>query len=76
MPRRACCANYPCAFSTSHETWTAWDLARRYDNHPIYDLVYVALAERRRTRLITADSRLRQTLVGLDWLVAPEQLLR
>ncbi len=54
----------------------AWDLARRYDNHPIYDLVYVALAERRRTRLITADSRLRQTLVGLDWLVAPEQLLR
>jgi len=54
----------------------AWELARRYDNHPIYDLVYVALAERRRTRLITADSRLRQTLVGLDWLVAPEQLLR
>lgn len=53
----------------------AWDLARRYDNHPIYDLLYVALAERRRTRLITADSRLRQTLVGFDWLVAPEQLL-
>lgn len=40
----------------------AWDLARRYDNHPIYDLVYVALAERRRTQLITADSRLRDTL--------------
>jgi len=54
----------------------AWDLARRYDNHPIYDLLYVALAERRRTHLITADSTLRQTLVGLDWLVAPEQLLR
>lgn len=54
----------------------AWDLARRYDNHPIYDLLYVALAERRGTQLITADSNLRQTLVGIDWLVAPEQLLR
>lgn len=54
----------------------AWDLARRYDNYPIYDLLYVALAERRRTQLITADSRLRRTLAALDWLVAPEQLLR
>lgn len=53
----------------------AWDLARRYDNHPIYDLLYVALAERRRTQLVTADSALRQRLVELDWLVAPEQLL-
>ena len=24
----------------------AWELARRYDNHPIYDMIYVALAER------------------------------
>lgn len=54
----------------------AWDLARRYDNHPIYDLLYVALAERRRTRLVTADSTLRQRLSGLDWIAAPEQLLR
>lgn len=54
----------------------AWDLARRYDNHPIYDLLYVALAERRRTQLVTADSTLRHRLVELDWLVAPEQLLR
>jgi predicted nucleic acid-binding protein len=53
----------------------AWDLARRYDNHPIYDLLYVALAERRRTQLITADSMLRQTLVGIDWVLAPEDLL-
>jgi predicted nucleic acid-binding protein len=52
----------------------AWDLARRYDNHPIYDLVYVALAERRRTRLVTADAKLRQRLIGIDWLVAPEEL--
>ncbi len=54
----------------------AWDLARRYDNHPIYDLLYVALAERRRTQLITADSSLRRKLFELDWLIAPEQLLR
>lgn len=53
----------------------AWDLARRYDNHSIYDLLYVAVAERRGTQLITADSRLRQRLVGIDWLVAPEQVL-
>lgn len=53
----------------------AWDLARRYDNHPIYDLIYVALAERRRTELITADAKLRAALVGVDWLIAPEQLI-
>jgi predicted nucleic acid-binding protein len=54
----------------------AWDLARRYDNHPIYDLLYVALAERRGTQLITADAALRRRLVGLEWLLAPEDLLR
>jgi predicted nucleic acid-binding protein len=53
----------------------AWDLARRYDNHPIYDLLYVALAERRRTQLITADSTLRRRLVGVDWLITPEEVL-
>jgi predicted nucleic acid-binding protein len=50
----------------------AWDLARRYDNHPVYDLIYVALAERRRTPLVTADASLRQRL-GHDWLVPPER---
>jgi predicted nucleic acid-binding protein len=39
-------------------------------------LLYVALAERRRTQLVTADSTLRQRLVALDWVIAPEQLLR
>jgi len=32
----------------------AWDLARRYDDHPIYDMVYVAVAERRGAVLVTA----------------------
>jgi predicted nucleic acid-binding protein len=54
----------------------AWNLARRYDNHPVYDLVYVAVAERQRTQLITADSTLRRRLSDFDWLVAPEQILR
>lgn len=53
----------------------AWDLARRYDNRPIYDLLYVALAERRRTQLVTADASLRRALVGLDWVVGPEHYL-
>lgn len=50
----------------------AWELARRYDNHPIYDLLYVALAERHRALLITADTALRDRLAGLDFLIAPQ----
>jgi predicted nucleic acid-binding protein len=53
----------------------AWDLARRYDNHPIYDLVYVALAERRGTTLITQDRSLKRALVGLEWVLTPDELL-
>ena len=57
------------------DLWRAWDLARRYDNHPVYDLLYVALAERRRTRLISADAALRRTLVGIDWIVTPDEFV-
>lgn len=53
----------------------AWNLARRYDNHPIYDLVYVALAERRGVQLLTADSALRVRLAELGWLVSAEEFL-
>jgi predicted nucleic acid-binding protein len=52
----------------------AWDLARRYDDHPVYEMVYVALAERRRTELVTADAALRDRLPGLDWVIGPEQV--
>lgn len=55
-----------------HDLHRAWELARRYDNHPIYDLVYVALAERRQTLLITADRTLLERLVGLDFLITPQ----
>jgi len=49
----------------------AWELARRFDNHPIYDLVYVAVAERTLSLLITADQALRSLLVDYPWVVAP-----
>jgi predicted nucleic acid-binding protein len=51
----------------------AWELARRHDNHPIYDMVYAAVAERHRTPLVTADRALRQLLAGHEWVLAPEE---
>jgi len=51
----------------------AWDLSRRYDNHPIYDMLYVAVAERTRGLLITADQQLRRRLSGLGWVIGPEE---
>jgi predicted nucleic acid-binding protein len=50
----------------------AWELARRYDEHPIYDLVYVAVAERLEDRLTTADQRLLTRLGGRPSVVALE----
>jgi predicted nucleic acid-binding protein len=46
----------------------AFELARRYDNWPVYDMVYVALAERLGTELFTADERLRARLAHLGWV--------
>ncbi len=46
----------------------AFELARRYDNWPVYDMVYVALAERLGTELVTADQRLRVRLAHLGWV--------
>jgi predicted nucleic acid-binding protein len=46
----------------------AFELARRYDNWPAYDMVYVAVAERLGTELITADERLRARLAHLGWV--------
>lgn len=39
----------------------AMDVARRLD-HPVYDCVYLALAEREQTALVTADQRLLRRL--------------
>ncbi len=53
----------------------AWELARRYENWPIYDMVYVALAERLGQPLVTADRRLVGRLGHLDWILTPEDVL-
>ena len=50
----------------------AWELCRRYDNHPIYNMIYVAVAEAAGTTLITADSALRLRLKHLSWIGAPD----
>ena len=50
----------------------AWELSRRYDNHPIYAMIYVAVAERAHGTLVTADSTLRQRLAHFSWIVAPD----
>lgn len=53
----------------------AWDLSRRYDEHPVYDMVYVALAERAGEVLVTADQRLLSKTTGLGILIHPEEWL-
>jgi predicted nucleic acid-binding protein len=58
---------------TAADLERAYELARRYDEHPIYDMLYVAVAQRLRTTLITADERLRSRLV-LPWVIAPEEV--
>jgi hypothetical protein len=47
----------------------AFELARRYDNWPVYDMVYVALAERLGTEFYTADGNLRARLAHLPWVL-------
>jgi len=49
----------------------AWELSRRYDEHPVYDMLYVALAERLGERLVTQDTRLRERVTMLDFVVSP-----
>lgn len=49
----------------------AFELSRRYDEHPVYDLIYVAVAERLGEQLVTADGALRARLAGLPFVVGP-----
>ena len=50
----------------------SFELSRRYDEHPVYDLVYVALAERLGETLVTADAALRRRLGYMTFLTGPE----
>jgi predicted nucleic acid-binding protein len=54
----------------------AYELARRHDEHPIYDMVYLALAERLSATLVTADDRLRGRVRHLPYVLAPDEAAR
>jgi predicted nucleic acid-binding protein len=47
----------------------AWELSRRYDEHPLYDMVYVAVAERLGETFVTADAQLLTRLQQLSYVV-------
>jgi predicted nucleic acid-binding protein len=49
----------------------AWELSRRHDDRPIAELLYVALAEREGTELVTAAAGLRRSLSHVVRIVAP-----
>jgi predicted nucleic acid-binding protein len=49
----------------------AYELSRRYDEHPVHDLVYVAVAERLGQQLVTADDALRRRL-ALPFVIGPD----
>ncbi len=51
----------------------AWDLARRYDEHPFYDMVYLATAERVGQVLVTSDRRLRERVRRPGRVVEPDE---
>lgn len=66
----------PIAFrDAARDRERAWELSRRYDNHPGYDMVYVALAERLGERLVTLDERLRRRFGHVGFVVGPEDVL-
>ena len=68
-------ARFPIAIADDErDVNRAWELARRYDNHPIYDMVYIALAERLGARLLTQDERLLRRVADLDWVISPGEV--
>lgn len=52
----------------------AFELSRRYDNWPVYDMLYVAVAERAGDELFTADGKLRARLAHLGWVKLPSEV--
>jgi predicted nucleic acid-binding protein len=48
----------------------AFELSRRYDEHPVYDMLYVALAERLEATLVTADEALVRRLALVPFVRA------
>ena len=57
---------------TADDLTRAWELSRRYDGHPVYGMLYVALAERLGTRLVTADAALNRKAGRLAFVDGPD----
>jgi predicted nucleic acid-binding protein len=53
---------------TEQDGARAFELARRYDNWPVYDMLYVAVAERTGDEFVTADAKLQSRLGHLGWV--------
>ncbi len=53
----------------------AYELSRRHDEHPLYDMVYLALAQRLPARLVTADLRLLARVGHLPEVLAVEEAI-
>lgn len=49
----------------------AWEMSRRYDNHPVCDMLYAATAEAAGMVFITADEMLLERLGNLVWVRRP-----
>jgi predicted nucleic acid-binding protein len=49
----------------------AWEMSRRYDNHPVYDMLYAATAEATGEAFFTADETLLRRLGHLGWVQRP-----
>lgn len=54
----------------------AYELARRHDEHPVYDMVYLALAERLSCALVTADQRLLERVSHLPYVIGVDGACR
>lgn len=55
---------------TAADVARAFELSRRYDEHPVYDMVYVAMSERLGEQFVTADRRLVDRLALLPFVRA------
>jgi len=53
----------------------AYELSRRHDEHPLYDMVFLALAQRLPARLVTADLRLLARVGHLPEVLAVEEAI-
>lgn len=56
------------ATDTAADLERAYELSRRYDEHPVNDMLYVALAERTTATIVMADRQLAELLALLPFV--------